>query len=98
MEPPQDTADVCVKAMSENTVLTYRLLRTDYADVNLDGKDKPRPSFSLIVVESRRGDEARSRLVFDLSPTYETANALLDALAGGTVPIEALDEILSEHL
>ena len=83
--------------LNGSTALTYRLMKTDYADINGDRKTL-RPSYSILMVESRRNDEARQKLLFDLSPERERAARLLDTIAGAGVSVEEIEEILSELL
>ncbi|MCQ2426082.1 MAG: hypothetical protein MJ070_08040 [Lachnospiraceae bacterium] len=83
--------------LNGNTVLTYRLMKTDYADINGDRKSL-RPSYSILLVESRRNDEARQKLLFDLSPEEERAARLLDTIADAGVSTEEIEELLSELL
>ena len=83
--------------LSETTAMTYRLMRTDYVDINED-KDSLRPSYSILMVESRAGDEARQKLIFDLSPDKERALSMLNTIADAGISPEEIEEVLSELL
>ena len=83
--------------LNKTTALTYRLMRTDYVDIN-EGKESFRPSYSILMVESRMGDEARQKLIFDLSPEKERAFSMMNSIADAGVSPEEIEEILSEIL
>lgn len=83
--------------LNGTTAMTYRLMRTDYLDVNGNGKTL-RPSYSILMIESRKGDEARQKMIFDLSPEKGRAIRMMNGIADGAVSTEEIDDVLSDLL
>ena len=86
-----------IARLSGTTAMTYRLMRTDYLDVSGRGKAL-RHSYSILLVESRKGDEARQRMIFDLTPDKGRAIRMMNDIADGAVSAEEIDDVLSDLL